>query len=71
MPNPKSRKEALRYRLSRWLYGEQVPLPTPQEMQEALAHLGHSADGHSSPDGHAKIGRQGSAEERQPEQELH
>ncbi|MFD3701046.1 cytochrome bc complex cytochrome b subunit [Streptomyces sp. NPDC058646] len=71
VPNPRNRKEALRHRLSRWLYGGQVPAPTPEEMREALAHLDHASGGHTPPDGPVKIGRQGSAGEREPEQELH
>jgi len=71
VPNPHARKETLRHRLSHWLYGGQVPTPTPQEMREALEHLGHSSDGHASPHGHLETGRQGSAEEREPDRELH
>jgi ubiquinol-cytochrome c reductase cytochrome b subunit len=33
--NPKLRHEKLRYWLSRWLYGGQVPIPTPEELQAA------------------------------------
>ncbi|MFJ6686921.1 cytochrome bc1 complex cytochrome b subunit [Streptomyces werraensis] len=38
VPNPQGRKEMLRYRLSRWLYGDLVPLPTRQELREAREH---------------------------------
>ncbi|MFE4263126.1 cytochrome bc complex cytochrome b subunit [Streptomyces sp. NPDC056883] len=65
VPNPQSRKEALRYRLSRWLYGGQVPAPTAQEMQEALEHLGHSAGGHG------EAGHKTPVEGREPDQVLH
>ncbi|MEU1409705.1 ubiquinol-cytochrome c reductase cytochrome b subunit [Streptomyces sp. NPDC005728] len=48
VPNPRSRKQALRHRLSRWLFGGQVATPTPQEMQQALEHHGHAPDGHAA-----------------------
>jgi ubiquinol-cytochrome c reductase cytochrome b subunit len=38
VPNPKLRHEKLRYWLSRWLYGGQVPIPTPEELQAAWEH---------------------------------
>jgi ubiquinol-cytochrome c reductase cytochrome b subunit len=38
VPNPKPRHEKLRYWLSRWLYGGQVPIPTPEELQAAWEH---------------------------------
>ncbi|WP_225840386.1 cytochrome bc complex cytochrome b subunit [Streptomyces sp. NK08204] len=64
--NPEFRKQALRFKLNRWLNGGQVATPTPQELQHALEHHGHSSDGH------AAIGHQsGPAEEREPVQELH
>ncbi|WP_331725822.1 cytochrome bc complex cytochrome b subunit (plasmid) [Streptomyces xanthophaeus] len=47
VPNPHARKEMLRYRLSRWLYGGQVPTPTPAEMREALEHLEHGSEDHA------------------------
>ncbi|WP_369181377.1 cytochrome bc1 complex cytochrome b subunit [Streptomyces mutabilis] len=37
VPNPNHRKEVLRHRLSRWLYGGQIPKPTREE----LAHAEH------------------------------
>ncbi|MDO0939431.1 cytochrome bc complex cytochrome b subunit [Streptomyces sp. DG2A-72] len=82
--NPQTRKEMLRHRLSRWLYGNQIPQPTPQEMQHALEHLAHSPDGHASSNGHAlsnghgpsagghlDTGRRAAVEEREPDQEPH
>ncbi|MBK3581054.1 ubiquinol-cytochrome c reductase cytochrome b subunit, partial [Streptomyces sp. MBT65] len=53
-PNPDRRRQALRHRLSRWLYGNQIAKPTPQEMREALAHPGHAAlDAPAASNGHA------------------
>ncbi|WP_327309917.1 cytochrome bc complex cytochrome b subunit (plasmid) [Streptomyces sp. NBC_01298] len=48
VPNPRSRKEALRYQLSRWLYGGQVAKPTREQMREALEHFGHGSQEHAS-----------------------
>jgi ubiquinol-cytochrome c reductase cytochrome b subunit len=76
VPNPHLRKQMLRYKLSRWLYGNQIAKPTEQEMQEALAHFAHAnghgaLGGHGSAGGHAEIGAQrSSAEGREPDQEL-
>ncbi|UXX98172.1 cytochrome bc complex cytochrome b subunit (plasmid) [Streptomyces sp. AD2-2] len=62
VPNPDRRRQALRHRLSRWLYGNQIAKPTPAEMREALAHFAHaepaaldgpSANGHAASNGHA------------------
>ncbi|MFF7451822.1 MULTISPECIES: cytochrome b N-terminal domain-containing protein [unclassified Streptomyces] len=67
VPNPNLRKEMLRYRFSRWLYGNQIPHPTPQEMQHALEHFDHapaalpSANGHGSANGHASSNGHGSS----------
>ncbi|MEX1656960.1 ubiquinol-cytochrome c reductase cytochrome b subunit [Streptomyces pseudovenezuelae] len=66
VPNPHLRKEMLRYKLSRWLYGGQIAKPTRQELE----HGAHSSNGHGSPDGHAEIGAQASAEENAPDQAL-
>ncbi|MGW0771330.1 cytochrome bc1 complex cytochrome b subunit [Streptomyces sp. NPDC002676] len=77
VPNPELRKEVLRYRLSRWLYGGQVAKPTPKELEQARAHLSHSSNGHGSlnghgsPNGQLESGAKRTAEEREPEQELH
>jgi ubiquinol-cytochrome c reductase cytochrome b subunit len=84
VPNPQARKEMLRHRLSRWLYGNQIPQPTPQEMQHALEHSGHSPGGHGPSNGHGssnghgpsaggplQTGRQAAGEEREPDQEPH
>jgi ubiquinol-cytochrome c reductase cytochrome b subunit len=71
VPNPQGRKEVLRYRLSRWLYGGQVAKPTPRQMQEALEHLTPSPNGHASSNGHRETGRQHAVEGREPDQELH
>ncbi|MFJ5033030.1 cytochrome bc complex cytochrome b subunit [Streptomyces sp. NPDC088560] len=46
VPNPNLRKEMLRHRLSRWLYGNQTAKPTEREMRQALDHFAHAADGH-------------------------
>ncbi|WBO69609.1 cytochrome bc1 complex cytochrome b subunit [Streptomyces camelliae] len=76
VPNPNLREEKRRYLLSRWLYGNQVPKPTEQEMREALAHLDHSANGHAAVNGHgpaaehAEIGAQRSGEGQEADQEL-
>ncbi|CAL9654973.1 cytochrome bc1 complex cytochrome b subunit [Streptomyces sp. enrichment culture] len=71
VPNPKARKQMLRYRVSRWLYGGQIAKPTLEEMREALEHFEH-ANGHGSPNGQPKIGAQSRAEARETEQqELH
>ena len=43
--NPRFRVQALRHRLSRWLYGGQVPQPTGEEMRRALEHFGHAGGG--------------------------
>jgi ubiquinol-cytochrome c reductase cytochrome b subunit len=74
VPNPRLRKEMLRYKLSRWLYGGQIPKPTLQELERAaLEHGGHSSNGHGSlnghgsPNGHAAIGAQ-RAEGREADQ---
>jgi ubiquinol-cytochrome c reductase cytochrome b subunit len=75
VPNRNLREEMRRYKLSRWLYGNQVPKPTEEEMREALEHFGH-AGGHAAVNdhgpaaGHAEIGAQRSAVEgRAPDQE--
>ncbi|POX52014.1 ubiquinol-cytochrome c reductase cytochrome b subunit [Streptomyces sp. Ru71] len=77
VPNPHLRKQMLRYRLSRWLYGGQVAKPSPQEMQKALAHFSHSENGHGSLNGHGSpnghplaSGAQRPVEGREPDQEL-
>ncbi|QJS98965.1 cytochrome bc complex cytochrome b subunit [Streptomyces asoensis] len=72
VPNPRARKEILRHRLSRWLNSGQIPHPTPQEMQQARAHLDHAPDGHASPNGHLDTARPGALQPgREPDQELH
>ncbi|MFI5687570.1 cytochrome bc complex cytochrome b subunit [Streptomyces sp. NPDC051636] len=72
VPNPNLREEKRRYRLSRWLYGNQVAKPTEQEMREALAHFGDSVNGHGPAGGHlpAQAGAQHAVEGREPDQEL-
>ncbi|MFI9583714.1 cytochrome bc complex cytochrome b subunit [Streptomyces sp. NPDC052236] len=71
VPNPQARKEALRYRLSRWLYGGQVAKPTPQEMRRALEHIGHPPTEHASSNGHLETAAQSPVEGREPDQQLH
>ncbi|MFE1444439.1 cytochrome bc complex cytochrome b subunit [Streptomyces sp. NPDC058739] len=77
VPNPKARKQVLRYKLSRWLYGNQIEKPTLEEMREAIEHMEHasnghggSLNGHGSADGH-KVPAQASVEGRESEQETH
>ncbi|CAL9668813.1 cytochrome bc complex cytochrome b subunit [Streptomyces sp. Tu 3180] len=69
IPNPRRREEVLRHRLSRWLYGNQIAKPTPQE----LAHAGHSPDGHgpTPSDGHLETGSRHALGQPQPDQEPH
>ncbi|WP_419992774.1 cytochrome b [Streptomyces boninensis] len=60
VPNPRLRRQLIRYRLSRWLYGEQVPTPTAREFALAREHNGHrlpALDGHeaSGQNGQAKL----------------
>ncbi|MEU3510025.1 cytochrome bc complex cytochrome b subunit [Streptomyces longwoodensis] len=51
--NPHARKQMLRHRVSRWLYGNQVPKPTREELLRSLEHFDPaSADGHGSSNGH-------------------
>ncbi|MET9445079.1 cytochrome bc complex cytochrome b subunit [Streptomyces sp. NPDC006610] len=71
VPNPKARKEILRYRLSRWLYGEQIAKPTVQEMRQALEHFQHSANGHGSPNGHPGTGAKSLAGAERADREGH
>jgi ubiquinol-cytochrome c reductase cytochrome b subunit len=71
VPNPHLRKQMLRHRVSRWLYGNQVAKPTREEMREALEHFDHASDGHALPQGQPTIGTQRSAEGREADQELH
>jgi ubiquinol-cytochrome c reductase cytochrome b subunit len=67
--NPAYRKQMLRYKLSRWLYGGHIAKPTREEIEHALEH-GHGDDTHGldSSDGHVAIGAQRSAESREPDQ---
>ncbi|MGX1915392.1 cytochrome bc1 complex cytochrome b subunit [Streptomyces phaeochromogenes] len=62
VPNPQARKEMLRYRLSRWLYGGQIAKPAPRELEQALEHMAHSSNGH------LEEGTQSPAEEREQDQ---
>ncbi|MEU3256071.1 cytochrome bc complex cytochrome b subunit [Streptomyces sp. NPDC006997] len=64
VPNPKGRKEVLRYKLSRWLYGNQIAKPTEQEMRQALEHFDH-------PNGHGPDGAHPALTEREPDHEAH
>ncbi|MEV7192575.1 cytochrome bc complex cytochrome b subunit [Streptomyces sp. NPDC093510] len=66
IPNPKSRTQMVRHRLSRWLSDGQVPNPSPQEMQQALEHLEPSAGGH-----HPQIAPAAPEQEREADQQLH
>ncbi|MFF1300196.1 MULTISPECIES: cytochrome bc complex cytochrome b subunit [unclassified Streptomyces] len=71
VPNPQSRKDMLRHRLSRWLYGGQLAQPTREELLHALEH--HSPNGHAASNGHGvSNGHPGTAavEEREPDQEV-
>ncbi|MDQ0605631.1 ubiquinol-cytochrome c reductase cytochrome b subunit [Streptomyces canus] len=67
VPNPNARKQMLRHRVSRWLHGDQIPHPTPQEMQHAVEHLGHapsalpSSNGHAASNGHGSPNGHGSS----------
>ncbi|MFJ3671315.1 cytochrome bc complex cytochrome b subunit [Streptomyces sp. NPDC090106] len=72
VPNPRARKQYLRHRVSRWLYGSQLPHPTQEEMRHALEHLGESPNGHGSANGHG-VPSNGhvSALEREPDREAH
>ncbi|MFK4071900.1 cytochrome bc complex cytochrome b subunit [Streptomyces sp. NPDC029674] len=65
IPNPHSRTQQVRHRLSRWLTSGQVANPTPQEMQQALHHLD------PAPDGHREITPPAPAERREADQQLH
>ncbi|WP_306337722.1 cytochrome bc complex cytochrome b subunit [Streptomyces sp. KL118A] len=77
VPNPKSRKEMLRHRLSRWFTDGQIANPTPQEMQQALEHLDHTSGGHAN--GHANghtngqvdTGRTAAVEGSEPDRQAH
>ncbi|MDT7847748.1 cytochrome bc1 complex cytochrome b subunit [Streptomyces justiciae] len=86
VPNPRARKEMLRHRVSRWLYGNQIPKPTREEMRHALEHLepgsshgqispnGHgpaSSNGQVSSNGHLTAGGHAAAGERESGQEVH
>ncbi|MBE8478352.1 cytochrome bc1 complex cytochrome b subunit [Streptomyces justiciae] len=86
VPNPRARKEMLRHRVSRWLYGNQIPKPTREEMRHALEHLepttphgqispnGHgpaSSNGQVSSNGHLTAGGHPAAGERESGQEVH
>ncbi|SNX88228.1 menaquinol-cytochrome c reductase cytochrome b subunit precursor [Streptomyces sp. TLI_55] len=86
VPNPRARKEMLRHRVSRWLYGNQIPKPTREEMRHALEHLdpaaahgqispnGHgpaSSNGQASSNGHLTGGGHAAAGERESGQEVH
>ncbi|TGB13367.1 ubiquinol-cytochrome c reductase cytochrome b subunit [Streptomyces sp. MZ04] len=67
VPNPKARKEVLRYKLSRWLYGGQLEKPTAQEMRQALEHFEHGSHGELE-----NGAKQHSLEKREPDdQEVH
>lgn len=66
--NPNLRRDRVRYRLSRWLYGSQIEPPTRAEYHEALSHNGHAnghlnghANGHLNghANGHAALNGQG------------
>ncbi|MHC0430205.1 cytochrome bc1 complex cytochrome b subunit [Streptomyces sp. O3] len=62
VPNPRLRRDKLRHRLSRWMYGAQVPTPTPEQYEQALEHLepgDHTPaalNGHDPTAEHAKVG---------------
>ncbi|MFJ9721205.1 cytochrome bc complex cytochrome b subunit [Streptomyces sp. NPDC101209] len=45
VPNPDLRRQLLRHRLQRWLYGDQIAKPTPQQMHQALNHHTTPANG--------------------------
>ena len=59
---PGSRKDRLRARLSKWFYGDNIPLPTPEELAAADAHLAHEIE-QTQPildeDAQAKVGHAG------------
>jgi ubiquinol-cytochrome c reductase cytochrome b subunit len=62
VPNPRARKEMLRHRVSRWLYGNQIPKPTREEMRHALEHLDPATPhGQISPNGHGPASSNGQA----------
>ena len=42
--NKEARKQRRQARMSRWFYGDNVPLPSPEELAEAEAHLSHEID---------------------------
>ncbi|MEU9313956.1 cytochrome bc complex cytochrome b subunit [Streptomyces sp. NPDC048256] len=74
VPDPDIRRKRRRHRLSRWLYGDEVPTPTVQEMQRALEHLGHapSPNGHApSLNGHPVDGEHAAIGEREQDQQVH
>jgi ubiquinol-cytochrome c reductase cytochrome b subunit len=77
VPNPDAHKQMLRHRVSRWLYGNQIPQPTPEEMRHALEHLGDSPNGHAASNGHAVSNGQAASNghagalERESDREAH
>jgi ubiquinol-cytochrome c reductase cytochrome b subunit len=42
--NKEARKQRRQARMSKWFYGDNVPLPSPEELAEAEAHLSHEID---------------------------
>ncbi|MCB0914654.1 MAG: ubiquinol-cytochrome c reductase cytochrome b subunit [Actinobacteria bacterium] len=42
--NKKAGRNRLRSRLSNWFYGDNIPLPTPEELAAADAHLAHEIE---------------------------
>ena len=42
--NKKAKRELRRAKLSRWFYGDNVPLPTAAELAEADAHIAHEVE---------------------------
>ncbi|MEI6404258.1 MAG: ubiquinol-cytochrome c reductase cytochrome b subunit [Actinomycetes bacterium] len=43
--NPKAKSGARRARLSNWFYGDNIPVPSEAELEEAAHHLEHAAPG--------------------------
>ncbi|HQZ86523.1 MAG TPA: hypothetical protein PLB21_12980, partial [Actinomycetota bacterium] len=42
--NKEARKQRRQARMSKWFYGDNIPLPSPEELAEAEAHLNHEID---------------------------
>ncbi|MFJ6650532.1 cytochrome bc complex cytochrome b subunit [Streptomyces sp. NPDC091290] len=65
------RKQMLRYKLSRWLYGGSIPKPTAQELEHAaLEHGDQALHRLGAPGSHAEIGTQRSVDAQEPDQAL-